>query len=339
MEAFYLVKYGAADTAFERRTLSLSPPAKGQVQIEVEAFGLNFADVMARHGLYREAPPLPAVLGYEVVGRIAAVGPDTLAPPAGSRVLGFTRFGGYATHVNTDARSVVSIPADMPAADACALATQGCTAWFAATQLFRLRAGEHVLVQAAAGGVGSLLVQLAKMQGCVVYGTAGSDSKLQLLRTLGTDHPINYRTTHFADAVKQLNGGKGIDVVFDNLGGKAFKQALGLLAPGGRIVGYGAAERLGRRGPFATLQLVFGFGFHSPVQWLMKSQTVAGLNMLRVAERNPLMLQEGMTAMLGLYQNKKINVINGGEYSAGKLPEAHEALSGRTTTGKLVVRW
>ncbi|MCA6361398.1 MAG: zinc-binding dehydrogenase [Bacteroidetes bacterium] len=339
MEAFYLVKNGSAATAFERRALALQAPASGQVQLATEAFGLNFADVMARQGLYREAPPLPAVLGYEVVGRITTAGENTNAPPAGTRVLAFTRFGGYATHVNTDARSVIPIPEDMPAADACALATQGCTAWFAATQLFRLREGEHVLVQAAAGGVGSLLVQLAKLQGCVVYGTAGNDSKLELLRTLGTDYPINYRTTHFADAVKQLNGGRKLDVVFDNLGGRAFKKALGLLAPGGRIVGYGAAERLGRRGPFATLQLVFGFGFHNPVQWLMKSQTVAGLNMLRVAERNPLLLQEGMTAMLELYNNRKIIVINGGEYPANSLPEAHEALGSRSTTGKLVIRW
>jgi NADPH:quinone reductase-like Zn-dependent oxidoreductase len=339
MEAFYLVKNGPAATAFERRELALTAPAKGQVQITTEAFGLNFADVMARHGLYREAPPLPAVLGYEVVGHITATGTGTDAPAVGSRVLAFTRFGGYATHVNTDARSVVRIPENMPATDACALATQGCTAWFAATQLFKLRAGEHVLVQAAAGGVGSLLVQLAKMQGCVVYGTAGSEQKLQLLRSLGTDYPINYRATHFAEAVKQLNGGKGLDVVFDNLGGRAFKQALGLLAPGGRIVGYGAAERLDRRGPFATLQLVFGFGFHNPVQWLMKSQTVAGLNMLRVAERNPTLLQEGMTAMLELYNNGKIKVINGGEYTASKLHEAHDALGSRNTTGKLVVRW
>ncbi|MCU0435064.1 MAG: zinc-binding dehydrogenase [Bacteroidia bacterium] len=339
MEAFYLVKYGAAAQAFERRTLKLAAPAPGEVQIATESFGLNFADVMARYGLYREAPPLPAVLGYEVTGRIAAVGSGADAPPVGTRVLAFTRFGGYATHVNTEARSVIAIPENMPATDACALATQGCTAWFAATQLLRLRKGEHVLVQAAAGGVGSLLVQLAKMHGCVVYGTAGSETKLELLRKLGVDFPINYRREKFADAVKKIRGSKGLDVVFDNLGGKAFKTALGLLAPGGRIVGYGAAERLDRKGPLATLQLVFGFGFHNPVQWLMKSQTVSGLNMLRIAEKNPGILQEGMNAMLDLYTQQKIQVVQGGEYAAQDLAEAHEALGSRQTAGKLVVRW
>ncbi|MFN8715321.1 MAG: zinc-binding alcohol dehydrogenase family protein [Bacteroidota bacterium] len=339
MEAFYLVKNGDASAAFERRAHHLPEPAAHEVRIKVESFGLNFADVMARKGLYREAPPIPAVLGYEVVGRIEFAGSNAEAPPPGTRVLAFTRFGGYATHVNADARSIVVIPENMHPADACALATQGCTAWFAATQLFKLRAGEHVLIQAAAGGVGSLLVQLAKMNGCIVYGTAGSEEKLQLLRSLGTDHPINYNTQHFADAVRNIRGNKGLDVVYDNLGGKAFRSALGLLAPGGRIVGYGAAERLNRKGPFATLGLVFGFGFHNPVRWLMQSQTVCGLNMLRLAERNPLLLQEGMTAMLELHSEGKIRIIHGGIYTAAQLPEAHEALGSRKTTGKVIVSW
>lgn len=336
MEAFYLVKNGAAATAFERRALVLKEPAAQEVRIKTEAFGLNFADVMARHGLYREAPPLPAVLGYEVVGRV-----DNAASilPLGTRVLAFTRFGGYATHVTTDARSIVPIPEDLHPADACALATQGCTAWFAATQLFKLRKGEHVLVQAAAGGVGSLLVQLAKLQGCVVYGTAGSNEKLKLLRELGVDHPINYNEQNFAEVIRSVRGEAGLDVVFDNLGGKAFKSALRLLAPGGRIVGYGAAERLDRKGPFATLGLVFGFGFHNPVQWLMKSQVVCGLNMLRLAERNPLLLQEGMMAMLELQRAGKIRVIRGGTYSANDLAIAHDALGSRKTIGKVIVHW
>ena len=183
------------------------------------------------------------MLGYEVVGRIDALGAGVNTLAVGQRVVALTRFGGYATTAVTDARAAVPIPDDLDVGIAAALPTQGGTAYYCAEEMVRLHPGDHVLVQAAAGGVGTLLVQLCKRHGCTVYGTAGSDAKLDYLRALGVDHPINYRRDDFADAVRRVRGDAGLDVIFDSLGGSAVRKGLALLAPGGRIVCLGAAER------------------------------------------------------------------------------------------------
>ncbi|MEO8606113.1 MAG: zinc-binding dehydrogenase, partial [bacterium] len=242
MKAIVLKRHASPRDAFEMQERPTPEAAAGQVRIAVEAFGLNYADVSARQGTYPDAPPPPSVLGYEVVGRIDQLGAGVSAPAIGQRVAALTRFGGYATSAVTDARAVVEIPDELDVGIAAALPTQGGTAYYCAEEMVRLHPGDHVLVQAAAGGVGTLLVQLCKRRGCIVYGTAGSDDKLAYLRELGVDHPINYRREDFAVAVRRVRGDAGLDVVFDSLGGAAVRAGLALLASGGRIVCLGAAE-------------------------------------------------------------------------------------------------
>jgi len=164
MKSIYLVRYGSSDQAFEIREEEDPFPREGEVTLRVEASGLNFADVLARLGLYQDAPKIPCVLGYEVVGRIDRVGSGVERVRAGDRVTAFTRFGGYASHVVVDSRAVVSIPEDMDAGVAAALATQYCTAWYAAEEMVRLHKGDHVLIQAAAGGVGIFRYCRVKVQ-------------------------------------------------------------------------------------------------------------------------------------------------------------------------------
>lgn len=339
MEAYYLIKNGAAATAFEKRALQLSDPAEHEVQIAVEAFGLNFADVMARYGMYKEAPPLPCVLGYEVVGRIAKVGSAVTHLQPGQRVVACTRFGGYATHANTNAQAVAAIPDTMPAGEAAALATQYATAWYAAEECIKLRAGEHVLVHAAAGGVGTALVQLAKRRGCIVYGTTGSDNKFDYLKKNGVDHPINYSTGDFSATIRKLNNGKGVDVVFDAVGGKTFKQGMRLLEPGGRMVTFGAAERLGRRNIFSALGLVFGFGFYHPIALLFPSKSITGINMLRIADHKPEILRECLEQVAKLTAAGELKPHCGKSFAADQIAEAHSWLESRKSVGKVVVVW
>src|SRR5262249_54249572 len=169
MKALVLVRHGSPAEAFELREQPDPEPNAGQVRIAVEAFGLNYADVSARQGTYQDAPPIPCVIGYDVVGRIDRLGAGVGGLQTGQRVAALTRFGGYATSAVTDARAVIPIPEDMDAAVAAALPTQGSTAYYCAEEMVRLYAGDHVLIQAAAGGVGTLLVQLCKARGCVVY--------------------------------------------------------------------------------------------------------------------------------------------------------------------------
>ena len=166
MKAIYIVKHGSADDAFEVRETPKPVPKPGEVLVKVEAFGLNFADVMARKGMYKDAPPIPSVIGYDVCGTIESVGSNVTDVTEGERVTAMTRFGGYAEYAITDARAVTRIPDSVNAAEATALTTQYCTAYFCAAEMVNLFAGDKVVIHSAAGGVGAGLVQYAKYKGC-----------------------------------------------------------------------------------------------------------------------------------------------------------------------------
>jgi NADPH2:quinone reductase len=340
MQAMVLVRTGDAVRAFERREVPTPEPAAGQVRVAVQAFGLNYADVSARQGLYQDAPPLPSVIGYEVVGRVDALGHGVDGLRLGQRVTALTRFGGYATHALTDARAVVPIAEDMDVGVAAALPTQGCTAYYMAEEMVRLHAGDHVLVHAAAGGVGTLLVQLCKRRGCVVYGTAGSDDKLGLLRDLGVDHPINYRSADFAAEVRRLRGAAGLDVVFDSIGGATTRRGMALLGAGGRMVGFGAADHTpGPLQPLRSLRFALAFGLPHPVLLMMRSRAFIGVNMLRIADDRPLVLQRCLQAVVELARTGALRAIVGGRFPVGQLGAAHALLESRRSTGKIVVTW
>ncbi len=340
MKAVVLIKHGSSEEAFSIRDLPTPEPAAGQVRIAVEAFGLNYADVSARHGTYQDAPPLPSVIGYEVVGRVEKLGAGVSEPALGTRVTALTRFGGYATHALTDARAAVPIPDSMDAGVATALATQYGTAYYCAEEMVRLYPGDHVLVQAAAGGVGTALVQLAKRRGAVVYGTAGSDDKLDYLRSIGVDHPINYRRTSFFDAVKKLRGSDGLDVVFDSLGGAAVRDGIKLLASGGRIVCFGAASReAGSLQILKDVRFALSFGFQHPIPLLIHSKSILGVNMLHISDDRPLVLQRVLQACVKLAVDGEIKPHVGGRYPVSQIAAAHSFLEGRASIGKVVVSW
>jgi NADPH2:quinone reductase len=300
---------------------------------------------VARSGAYQDCPPLPCVLGYEVVGRIVKVGPKVEGLRAGLRVVAFTRFGGYASEVVTRALAVVEIPENLPAGEAAALATQGATAWFMADDALRLHPGQHVLVQAAAGGVGLILVQIAKARGCVVYGTASSPEKLDYLRSLGVDYPIRYTEEDFAEAVRRIQrerneAGRGLDVVYDSLGGAYYAKARALLNAGGRVVCFGAASSSSEKKSLPKmLQLAWGFGLTSPIPWLMKSQGFLGVNMLKISDQAPETLRRCLEGVVDFWKTGKLKLHVGGEFRADQIAEAHRALGGRGTVGKVILRW
>jgi NADPH:quinone reductase-like Zn-dependent oxidoreductase len=335
-----LVRHAAADQAFELRELPTPEPGRGQVRIAVEAFGLNYADVSARQGTYQDAPPIPCVIGYEVVGRVDALGAGVPGPAPGTRVTALTRFGGYATHAVTDARAVAPIPDDMDAGVAAALPTQYGTAYFCAEEMVRLHAGDHVLVHAAAGGVGTALVQLCKRHGCIIYGTAGSEDKLKYLRELGVDHPINYRTVDFADAVRRLRGADGLDVIFDSLGGAAVRKGVQLLAAGGRMVCFGAAARTtGSPQLLHDIPFALSFGFPHPISLMINSKALIGVNMLRLSDQRPLALKRCLDAVVELVLKGEVQPTVGGRFPVDAIAKAHAFLEGRGSIGKVVVTW
>lgn len=333
MKALFLVRNGKTEEAFELRDIKITEPGDNEVGVEVEAFGLNFADVMARLGLYKDCPPLPTIIGYETVGRVLKIGKKITHVKEGDRVIAFTRFGGYSQYVITQEKAVVKIDEHYDVVKALALATQYCTAFYACSVATNVLPGEKVLVQAAAGGVGTALVQLCKLKGAVIYGTAGSPSKIEYLKQQGVDFPINYNEKSIDQIPEKM------DVVFDSLGGADFKKGFNLLNQGGRLVGYGAASQTEGQNIFGLLKLGIGFGIYHPVQLLMESRAIIGVNMLRIADYKPNTLQYCMEQVVALAEAEKIDPTVGGLYGIDDIGKAHSDLEKRKTIGKLGIKW
>ena len=338
MRTWTLLAHGDPRKVLALRDRPIPEPQPHEVRIRCEGFGLNYADVMAVKGLYREAPPVPSVLGYEVVGRIDAAGAHVPNALMGKRVVAMTRFGGYAEYAVTDHRATSIVPDDMPLGEAAALATQGCTAWYAAKILCPLFKGQRVLIHSAAGGVGHLLVQLALHAGCTVYAIASGKEKMDYLRSLGVQHAIDRSGGHPADQVRKALNGARLDVSFNAVGGSSFKKDMDLLGSGGRIVLYGGAER-GGLGALGTLRFVWRMGLVVPIFLMMKSRSILGINMLRIAEHHPEVIAECARGMVRAHADGIIKPRVHAEFPATELPAALSALEGGRTVGKVVLRW
>jgi NADPH2:quinone reductase len=336
-QAYYLVRNGRAEKAFELREQEDPKPQPNEVLIDVEGFGLNFADVMARLGSYPECPPLPTVIGYDVAGHIKELGSEVKDLKVGDRVTALTLFGGYTQRVATDQRAVAKIPESMDLSQATSLTTQYCTAWYCAVHHVNLFPGDKVLIHAAAGGVGTALVQIAKWKGCEIFGTAGSPEKLEYLRKMGVDHPINYRKQDFEAEVKKIAPG-GIDVVFDPTGGKSVKKGFNLLTAGGRNVLFGAAS-MSDANVFGKISAGLGFGIYHPAEFMMSSRALIGVNMLRIGQQRPEILKRCLNGVIQAIENGHIEAPGGEVYPHTDLAKAHEMLEKRKTTGKLAISW
>ena len=343
MKAIYLVKNGAAEKAFELRKSELPQVGPLDIRIKVKAFGLNFADVMARLGVYPDAPAKPGVLGYDVIGWVDDIGTDVKTSlKKDDHVIALTRFGGYAEFVCTDHRGVVKINEDIDPAIGTALATQGGTAYYMAKEMVNIYEGDHVLVHAAAGGVGSILCQIAKSKGAVVYGTAGSAEKLEYLTSIGVNHPINYRSQDFFSIISELRksqGISGLDVVFDPVGGGSVRKGFKLLGAGGRLVLFGASSMTNAKNVFSKLGVAKGFGLYHPIALLSPSKALIGVNMLRIADDKPDVLNRVLEGTVQLYQDGLIKPLSGGIYKVDELAKAHTLLQNRATMGKIAIEW
>ena len=338
MKAAVLIKQSSADKAFELREVPLPTTNAGQVLIKVEAFGLNFADVMARKGMYKEAPPLPAILGYDVAGTIEEIGIGVLNFKKGDRVTAMTRFGGYAEYAVTNASAVAIIPANLDIATATALTTQYCTAIYAAAEMVNLYKGDKVLIHSGAGGVGTALIQYAKYKQCEIFATAGSADKVDYLKKIGVHHPINHTTQDFEKTINEITLQKGVDVIFDAVGGKTVKKGMRLLAPGGRLVCYGAAD-ISDKNLFGKIKTLLGFGFYHPFMLMMPSKSLIGINMLHIADFQPHVIERCLAKVMKLYSEGIFVPTIAKIFDAKDIAAAHDFLENRKSIGKVVVKW
>ena len=338
-QAFLLTQKGTPEQAFRLSDTELPALKENEVLIETEAFGLNYADVMARRGLYREAPPFPCVIGYEVAGNVTAVGNSCNSEWVGKRVVAFTRFGGYAKHAITSVDAIAEI-GDMPVNNALALSTQGVTAYYMAQYISPVRKGENVLIHAAAGGVGTLLIQLSKQAGATVFAKVSSEEKRQKCLSLGADHAINYRECDYAEAVEKIIGTSRLDVSFNPVGGSTFKTDKQLLGSGSRMILFGGSQLAeGGGGIFSQLNFLRKMGVSIPAFLMMQSKSIIGVNMLKIADSKPEVLKHCMTEMVTMYRSGEITTENGGDFSYAEMNKAHQLLESGKSIGKIAVHW
>ncbi|MDB5282647.1 MAG: alcohol dehydrogenase [Bacteroidota bacterium] len=339
MKAIYIIKHGSAEESFEFRETPKPVPKPGEVLIKVEGFGLNFADVMARKGMYKEAPPIPSLIGYDVCGTVERVGGNVSNVLEGDRVTGMTRFGGYAEYALTDARAVAKIPENISITEATALTTQYCTAYYCAAEMVNLFEGDRVLIHSAAGGVGTGLMQYAQHKGCEIFATTGSDAKVDMLKQMGAQHVINTSRQEFDDYIMEQTKGDGVDVIFDAVGADFIKRGIKSLSPGGRIVCFGAAQMSDSKNIFFQLSKAIQFGFYHPAEFMMNSKSLIGVNMLKLADGKPEVLKRCLENVVKLVEQGVFKPLNGKIFKAEDIAEAHKFLEERKSTGKVACAW
>ena len=311
MKAIQIQEFGGPEVL--RHTEVDDPvPGDGEVVVEVERCGVNFADTHASRNDYLAEQTLPLIPGAEVSGRTAD----------GRRVASLLASGGYAERVAVPEAMLVPLPDAVDYDQGAAILLQGLTAMALVQRCARIEAGETLVVEAAAGGTGSMAVQLGKRAGAKVIGLASSEEKRALVERLGADATVDSRAENLGEAIREANGGERVDAVLHMSGGDAFDEELGVLAPLGRMVVFGIASREQRE--ISTAALLRG------------SKTVVGFWLAHLLMRQDLVAPM-IGELLGIAASGELEVTVGGVYPLSEAARAHEDLIGRRTTGKLLL--
>jgi NADPH2:quinone reductase len=320
MQAIEIGAYGAADelTVVDAE---VPEPKPHEVRIEIEAIGINFADIMQRTGDYVGGPEPPYRPGMEAAGRIDAVGED-VDLDVGDRVVAMVNGGAYAEYVTTPAQSVFPIPGELSFQEAAAFPVQFLTAHGCLFGWGELEADEQVLIHAAAGGVGTAAVQLASNAGAEVFGTASTQEKLDLAERLGCDHPINYTETDFVEVVHEHTE-DGVDLALDGVGGDVFHDSLDALDHFGRVVAYGVAS--GDPPAVETPRLLF------------ENKSVIGYHLGDAFQRKPNRVLEAIPEITQGLASGELEVIIGKTFPLADAAEAHEYIENRQSRGKVLL--
>ena len=290
---------------------------------------MNFADLMARRGLYPDAPRLPFVPGYEVAGEVDA----GEASRIGQRVLAFTRFGGYSDVVVVPSQRAIPIPPRLSFAEAAAIPVVWVTAWHMLVEMCNVRRGQRVLVHAAAGGVGTAALQICRRIGAEVIGTASASKHARLLE-IGLSHAIDYRTQDFETEVKRITGGRGVHVILDAVGGASIKKGWRCLAPTGKLVVFGASSVM--RGPVAMLSSVLRMTPFWPLRVMQENKALIGVNIGRLWGAEDLLASELRAILQGIEEGAFRPIVDA-EVPLQDAGRAHSRLERRENFGKVVL--
>jgi NADPH:quinone reductase-like Zn-dependent oxidoreductase len=331
MRAVLITKHGGPDVlqVQERPDPRLGA---GEVRIEVAAAGVNFADVMARIGVYPDAPKPPCVIGYEVAGTILELGEGVTELAQGQRVLAGTKFGGYASQVVVAVGDVVALPDELSFEQGAAIPVNYATAWAGLVGYGNLQPGERVLIHAAGGGVGIAATQIARRAGAKdIYGTA-SPSKHERICELGVDYALDYTRRGWEDGLPKF------DLIMDALGGASFRRSYNLLRPGGRLVAFGASAVVSgeKRNPASALRTVLRMPRFNMIKQMSESKAVIGLNMLSLWKDRET-LAPWIDPLRELLADGTVQPVIAGSFPFAEAGEGHRMLTERRNLGKVVL--
>jgi NADPH:quinone reductase-like Zn-dependent oxidoreductase len=342
MRAVVLTGYGGPEV-LQVQERPVPPVGPGEVRIAVKAAGINFADTMARVGLYPEAPKPPSVLGYEVAGEVESVGEGVESVKVGDRVMAGTRFGGQCEMVTVPADQVIPLEKSLTFEQGAAFPVNYATSYAALVLMGGLRKGQRVLIHAAAGGVGISATQVARSREAEIFGTA-SASKHDAIRAQGVEHAIDYRTQDFEQEVRRITGGEGVDVIMDATGPTNFRKDYRLLRQGGRLIMYGASELTsagGRKIPSLARNLLrmpmATMPWWKSLQVLSENKGVFGLNMLAWQDR------EGLDRVIEPLSKEieegtiEIDPVIAEAFPFDRAGDAHRFIAERKNIGKVVL--
>jgi NADPH:quinone reductase len=321
MRAIRISEWGGPDVLELAEDAPAPEPGEQEVLVRVTRAGINFADTHARENSYLARYELPMIPGAEVAGVVEA---DANGFEAGQRVVALVGTGGYAEYAKAPAATTFAVPDRVTDAAALALLVQGLTAWHVYRTAAQLRAGESVVVHAAAGGVGSLAVQLGAPFGAGrVIATASSQAKRALALELGADAAVDVTRDDLAEALREANHGERVDVVLEMAGGRVFDASLAALAPFGRLVAYGIASREANEVSSGAL--------------MRRSQAVVGFWLMHCLTAPASLIDAPLRELLERVEAGTLRVVEGEEYGLSEARRAHEDLHARRTTGKLVL--
>jgi NADPH:quinone reductase-like Zn-dependent oxidoreductase len=338
MRQIWITKAGPPEVLEVKEARDPEPKA-GEVRIRVEASGVNFADIMGRLGVYPDLPPMPVVPGYEVGGRIDALGAGVEASWSGRDVLAVTRFGGYADTICVPINQVFARPAGMGAAEAAAIPVNYFTAWQLIVVMGALTRDETVLIHSAGGGVGIAATQIAKHLGARVIGTASAGKHAEL-RALGVDHLIDYRTEDFESRTREITNGRGVELILDAVGGDSWKKGYRVLAPTGRLGMFGISSAVTGKersilGMLGTLANIPWLQFN-PLSLMNANKGVFGVNLGHLW--GEIDRQRGWADQLfELWSKGAIKPKIARTFRFDEAPQAHHFIQDRGNIGKVIL--
>jgi len=303
----------------------------GEIRVDVAAAGINFADVMARLGLYPDAPKTPCVVGYEVAGTVTEVGAGVEGFAVGRRILGSTKFGGYASEVVIPADSAFALPDRLSFEQGAAIPVNYATAWAGLVDYGNLQPGQRVLIHSAGGGVGIAATQIAKRVGAEIYGTASAGKHSRVLE-LGVDHCLDYNQSGWERDLPKF------DLVLDAVGGRSFRRSYSLLRGGGRLIAYGASSVVSgeRRNPVAALKAVASMPRFNLLKQTSESKSVIGLNMLTLWNEHG-SLEKWIKPLQEMLDDGTIDPVIAGTFSFEEAGAAQTMITERRNVGKVLL--